>query len=89
MTTAFRGLDPDGPLFLTGEGQPCKLIERRTRSGTPSYSCDSLSQLFASCTCRLVSRALARRRVAAPLLCAWRITASIFDTSTSCSAMKR
>ena len=46
MATAFRGLDPDGPLFLTGEGQPYKLIERRTRSGTPSYSCDSLSQLF-------------------------------------------
>lgn len=46
MATAFRGLDPDGPLFLTGEGQPYKLIERRTRSGTLSYSCDSLSQLF-------------------------------------------
>lgn len=46
MATAYRGLDPDGPLFLTGDGEPYKLIERRTGSGTPSYSCDSLSQLF-------------------------------------------
>jgi site-specific recombinase XerD len=46
MTTAFRGLDPDGPIFLTGDGEPYKLIERRTGGGTPSYSCDSLSQLF-------------------------------------------
>jgi site-specific recombinase XerD len=46
MVTAFRGLDPDGPIFLTGEGEPYKLIERRTGSGAASYSCDSLSQLF-------------------------------------------
>ncbi|MFS2025169.1 tyrosine-type recombinase/integrase [Massilia sp. CT11-137] len=46
MATAFRGLDPDGPIFLTGDGEPYKLIERRTGSGAPSYSCDSLSQLF-------------------------------------------
>lgn len=30
MATTFRGLDPDGPLFLTGEGQPYKLIARRS-----------------------------------------------------------
>lgn len=46
FATAFRGLDPDGPIFLTGEGEPYKLIERVTGKGTASYSCDSLSQLF-------------------------------------------
>jgi site-specific recombinase XerD len=43
---AYRGLDPDGPLFLTGEGMPYRLIQRRTATGAISYSCDSLSQLF-------------------------------------------
>jgi site-specific recombinase XerD len=46
MATAYRGLDPDGPIFLTGDGEPYKLIERRTGRGAASYSCDSLSQLF-------------------------------------------
>jgi site-specific recombinase XerD len=46
MATAFRGLDPDGPIFLTGDGDPYKLIERPTSTGAISYSCDSLSQLF-------------------------------------------
>jgi site-specific recombinase XerD len=46
MATAFRGLDPDGPIFLTGDGDPYKLIERPTSAGAVSYSCDSLSQLF-------------------------------------------
>lgn len=46
MATAYRGLDPDSPLFLTGHGAPYKLIERRIGRGTPSYSCDSLSQHF-------------------------------------------
>ena len=43
---AYRGLDPDAPLFLTDEGKPYKLTERRTNTGAISYSCDSLSQLF-------------------------------------------
>jgi len=43
---AFRGLDPDRPLFRRGDGEPYQLIERKTASGTLSYSCDSLSQLF-------------------------------------------
>lgn len=46
MATAFRGLDPDGPIFLTGDGEPYRLIQRPTSSGAASYSCDSLSQLF-------------------------------------------
>lgn len=43
---AYRGLDPTGPIFLTDAGEPYKLTERRTATGTLSYSCDSLSQLF-------------------------------------------
>lgn len=43
---AFRGLDPEGPIFLTGEGEPFRLMERKTATGAISYSCDSLSQLF-------------------------------------------
>lgn len=46
MSTEYRGLDPHAPIFLTGDGDPYKLIERRTTSGGVSYSCDSLSQLF-------------------------------------------
>lgn len=43
---AYKGLDGEGPLFLTGEGEPYRLTERRTATGSVSYSCDSLSQLF-------------------------------------------
>jgi site-specific recombinase XerD len=43
---AYRGLDPEAPLFLTDVGEPYKLTERRTSTGAVSYSCDSLSQLF-------------------------------------------
>lgn len=43
---AYRGLDPEAPIFLTDQGEPYKLTERRTATGSISYSCDSLSQLF-------------------------------------------
>jgi integrase len=43
---AYRGLDPDTPLFRTGDGEPYRLISRKTGTGTISYSCDALSQLF-------------------------------------------
>lgn len=43
---AYRSLDPDAPIFLTDEGEPYKLTQRRTGTGAISYSCDSLSQLF-------------------------------------------
>lgn len=43
---AYRGLDPHSPLFLTGDGEPYRLIPRKTATGAVSYSCDSLSQLF-------------------------------------------
>ena len=45
-TGAYRGLDPEAPIFLTDEGAPYKLMERTTVAGAVSYSCDSLSQLF-------------------------------------------
>jgi site-specific recombinase XerD len=44
--SAYRGLDPDSPLFFTGDGDPYKLTKRKTATGAISYSCDSLSQLF-------------------------------------------
>lgn len=43
---AYRGLDPEAPIFLTDEGEPYKLTERRTATNAINYSCDSLSQLF-------------------------------------------
>lgn len=43
---AYRGLDPDSPLFLTGDGKPYRLMTRKTSTGAVSYSCDSMSQLF-------------------------------------------
>jgi hypothetical protein len=42
----YRRLDPAAPIFLTDEGEPYRLTERRTLTCTISYSCDSLSQLF-------------------------------------------
>lgn len=44
--TEYRGLDPDGPIFLTRDGFPYMLTQRITHTGTKNYSCDSLSQLF-------------------------------------------
>ncbi|MGF6604604.1 site-specific recombinase XerD [Paraburkholderia sp. GAS448] len=43
---AFRGLDPDGPLFRRADGEPYVLTARESSSGALSYSCDSLSQVF-------------------------------------------
>ncbi|MCP3724714.1 tyrosine-type recombinase/integrase [Paraburkholderia sp. CNPSo 3272] len=43
---AYRGLDPESPLFLTGDGKPYRLMTRKTSTGAVSYSCDSMSQLF-------------------------------------------
>lgn len=43
---AYRGLDPESPLFLTGDGKPYRLTTRKTSTGAISYSCDSMSQLF-------------------------------------------
>jgi site-specific recombinase XerD len=43
---AYKGLDPDSPLFYSVDGKPYKLTKRTTATGTISYTCDSLSQLF-------------------------------------------
>ncbi len=43
---AYRSLDPDSPLFFSVDGKPYKLTKRTTATGTISYTCDSLSQLF-------------------------------------------
>lgn len=46
-TAAYRGLDPDTPLFLRDDGQPYQLVKRKTKTvGVSSYSCDSLSQRY-------------------------------------------
>ena len=45
-TAAYRSLDPDGPLFRRADGEPYGLTQRKLTSGTISYSCDSLSQVF-------------------------------------------
>lgn len=39
---AYRGLDPDSPLFLTEDGQPYSLTKRILPSGVLSYSCNTL-----------------------------------------------
>ncbi|MDR6495614.1 site-specific recombinase XerD [Paraburkholderia terricola] len=46
LKATFRGLDPDGPLFLRADGEPYRLTARRAGSGAISYSCDALSQVF-------------------------------------------
>lgn len=42
---AYRGLDPNGPLFLTGEGQPFAFTKRVTGTGAISYSCETLTEI--------------------------------------------
>lgn len=39
---AYRGLDPEGPIFLTDGGQPYALTKRTLPSGVLSYSCNTL-----------------------------------------------
>lgn len=39
---AYRGLDPDSPLFLTEDGRPYTLTKRTLPSGVLSYSCNTL-----------------------------------------------
>lgn len=42
---AYRGLDPHGPLFLTGDGGPFAFTKRVTVAGAISYSCESLTEI--------------------------------------------
>ena len=40
--SAYRGLDPGSPIFLTEDGQPYSLTKRTLPSGVLSYSCNTL-----------------------------------------------
>ncbi|MBB1636082.1 site-specific integrase [Cupriavidus sp. UME77] len=43
---AYRGLDHQSPLFVTGEGEPFAFTRRVTAAGAVSYSCESLTEIF-------------------------------------------
>jgi len=43
---AFHGLDPDTPLFRSGDGESFQLTQHTTTTDVISYSCDSLSQQY-------------------------------------------
>lgn len=43
---AYRGLDHQGPLFLTGEGEPFTFTRRLTPTGAVSYSCETLAEIY-------------------------------------------
>lgn len=42
---AFRGLDQNGPLFLTGDGELFAFTKRVTGTGAVSYSCETLAEI--------------------------------------------
>ncbi len=43
---AYRGLDPDSPIFLTEAGQPYTLTKKTLPSGKIAYSCNTLGTLI-------------------------------------------
>jgi site-specific recombinase XerD len=43
---AYRGLDHQSPLFVTGQGEPFAFTRRVTAAGAVSYSCESLTKIF-------------------------------------------
>ena len=42
----YRGLNADGPLFLTADGRPLTFTKRVTTAGTVSFSCESLTEIY-------------------------------------------
>lgn len=68
---AYRGLDPDQPLFLTEDGQPYSLTKRTLPSGVLSYSCNTLgayiSRLHSNAGIEGASANSARRTLAVKL----------------------
>lgn len=43
---AFRGLDPDSPIFLTDDGEPYAPTPKKLPSGVISYSCNTLGAVI-------------------------------------------
>ncbi|MGF6840491.1 site-specific recombinase XerD [Paraburkholderia youngii] len=43
---AYRGLDPNSPLFLAGDGEPFAFTRRVTGTGAISYSCETLTEIM-------------------------------------------
>ncbi|MGA4289610.1 tyrosine-type recombinase/integrase [Ralstonia nicotianae] len=43
---AYRGLDANSPLFLTGEGYPFAFTRRVMPTGAISYSCETLTEIY-------------------------------------------
>lgn len=43
--STYRGLEPNSPLFLTGEGEPFTFTKRVTGTGAVSYSCETLTEI--------------------------------------------
>lgn len=68
---AYRGLDPDSPIFLTEDGQAYSLTKRTLPSGVLSYSCNTLgayiSRLHANAGIEGGSAQSARRSLAVKL----------------------
>jgi integrase/recombinase XerD len=68
---AFRGLDPDSPIFLADDGEPYSLTKRTLPSGVLSYSCNTLgaciSRLHANAGIENASANSARRTLAVKL----------------------
>lgn len=68
---AYRGLDPDSPIFLTEQGQPYTLTKKALPSGRVSYSCNTLgayiAAMHANCGIEGGSAQSARRTLAVKL----------------------
>jgi integrase/recombinase XerD len=68
---AFRGLDPSSPIFLTDDGRPYTLTEKKLPSGVLSYSCVTLgaaiSRMHANAGLEGGSANAARRTLAVKL----------------------
>lgn len=68
---AYRGLDPDSPIFLAEDGEPYSLTKRTLPSGVLSYFCNTLgayiSRVHANAGIEDASASSARRTLAVKL----------------------
>ncbi|ALS68385.1 site-specific integrase [Pandoraea apista] len=46
LRAAYRGLDPQSPLFLASDGAPFTFTKRVSPNGVVSYSCESLTEIY-------------------------------------------